>query len=146
MRTRISASTRMVLLSALVGFSTASLAAEKTISESPAGGEIPRLDRITADVSHHFVDTREGLPSIRHLTSSRSVHDAMINSSVREGDWLTLNVSFFLTDPDSNGKNNTLASSRMTYRETDGAWELHSVEQIGLTESESSSPTSKDDC
>lgn len=146
MTIRISVSIRIMLLAALAGFSTVSLAAEKTVSGSPAGGDIPSLERIRADASHYFVHDRDGLPSIRDLESSRSVDDAVINSSVREGDLLTLNVSFLLTELNANGKKNTLVRSRMTYRETDGVWELQSVLQNSIHDRGSSSPISEDDC
>ncbi len=143
---RSSALKRIMLLVAIVSFSTLTLAAEDAASKNPAPGALPGLDRIKADASRQFVHTEEGLPVIRDFASYPSVDEAVVNSSVRAGDLLVLNVTLVLTDQVSGEKRNYMTSSRMTYRETDGGWALQTVEQTGIRDAGPFARANDDDC
>jgi len=134
----------IMLLVTIVGLSTV-LAAEDASSRNPASGALPGLDRIKADASRQFVHTEEGLPVIRDFASYPSVDEAVVNSSVRAGDLLVLNVTLVLTDQVSGEKRNYMTSSRMTYLETDDGWALQTVEQTGIRDA-GSFARANDDC
>jgi hypothetical protein len=147
MTNRISILISMLLPFALGGFSSLTLASEATASApKTVAGDVPGLDRIRADAGRHFVYTHEGLPMIRDLASSPRVNGAAINSSVRNGSLLTLNVSFFLDDLNSGGESSSLVSGRMTYQETDGVWELQTSELSSVEGEAALSQVDEDDC
>lgn len=143
---RSSALNRIMLLVAIVSLSTLTLAAEDAASKNPVPSAMPGLDRIMADAGRQFVHTEEGLIVIRDFASYPSIHEAVVNSSVRAGDLLLLNVTLVLADQVSGEKRNYMARSRMTYRETHGGWALQTIELNDVHDAGSFARVNEDDC